>query len=173
MKKLLVALFVLSLSGNIQAQSRGIASVSFDLFPAGDFTAKSTKLIGKISKKIKGSQMVLTAKNIKVPIKSLDSGIALRDEHLQKRLNPKKSKYITLVSGTAKMKKNAKSGTGTGTFMINGVKKKLPFKVAKVTGDSVTVDLMMKMTDFKLSKASYAGIGVKDQIAVSATIPLK
>ena len=116
MKKLFL-LFLLST--NLYGGPSKKLEVYVDLWPAGDFVAISTRVRGKVFKK--GTKY--TANNIRIPVISIDTGIDLRNTHLQQRLKadtvPKTN--ITLIEASGE------NGKGFATFLVNGIKQTVPF----------------------------------------------
>jgi len=60
------------------------------LFPVGSFEVKSSELIGTGTRKVNR----FTASELKVPVKSLVSGISLRDTHMREHLLEKEHPYV-------------------------------------------------------------------------------
>ena len=146
------------------AISAAYASVSaqIELSPIGSFTAKSAKVRGKVVKKDDGS---LFARKISVPVESFKTGINLRDDHLVKRFGGHKRIVI----------KNAKGndGKGVATLKMNGVTKKdVPFTF-KEQDTKVSVSLKVSLSEFQIQDINYQGIGVKDQVEITAELPKK
>ena len=81
MRLFLKLALVVSLSTSF-AFAKGNVVVDIELSPAGSFQAKSKKVKGKVVKE--GGKLV--ASKLKVSVKSLKTGIEMRDEHLKKRL---------------------------------------------------------------------------------------
>ena len=152
--------FVLSFAAI--AESKGV-NISVALSPAGSFQIKSSKVKGKV---IKGADGKITANNLRVSIKSLKTGIELRDEHLQKRLEPKIDKKIEVVKAIGK------NGKGRGIIKIKGISKKFSFEYKEV-GKFVKASFKLSLKEFKISGLSYMGVGVEDVVDVEAVIPIK
>lgn len=160
MKNLLLSL-LLVLSFSVYAAKKGV-DVTVNLSPAGSFHVESTKIKGKLIKKGKG----YTAKEIYVKVKTLKTGIDLRDDHMKKRLNPKKHPKI-VVSGVV-----AKGGKGKGNIKIKGIKK--PFKFTyDVSGKIMKAKFKLDLSKFKVKDLKYMGVGAKKIVEVKANIPIK
>jgi hypothetical protein len=164
MKK--AALFTLLLSlltlNAFAADSKGI-TVDVGLSPAGSFQIKSTKVKGKM---VKSSDGMIRAEKLKVSIKSLKSGLDLRDEHMAQRLESKTHKKIEIVKAIGK------SGKGKGIIKIKGVSKKFSFTY-KEAGKFIKAKFKLSLKSFKIKDLTYLGVGAKDVVTVSATVPLK
>lgn len=144
------------------AKTKKSVVVDIQLSPAGSFQAKSTKVKGKVVKQ--GG--ILVAKKIKVSVKSLKTGIDMRDKHLQKRLISKKNTKIEIV------KASGSNGKGKGIIKIKGIKKPFSFTY-KENGPSITAKFTLKLKDFNITDVSYMSVGVKDTVKIIATVPLK
>ena len=88
--KILFVSFVLfvSLVSSAIASTKNL-SIDVALSSAGSFTITSSKIKGKVYFDSNGE---ISAKNIKVPVKTLKTGIELRDNHLKKSLAMKKTR---------------------------------------------------------------------------------
>jgi polyisoprenoid-binding protein YceI len=159
MKKIILSLFVLT-SFSALAESKLLLNVN--LTPAGSFQAISENIKGDLVKK-KG---VLTASEIKIPIKSFKTGIDLRDEHLWKHLNYNQfnSANLTNLKG--------ENGKASASLEVAGVK--LPVSIDyKEKGGTMIGTFKVKAHDFKLPDADYMGIGVEDEVLGEVTMPFK
>lgn len=138
-----------------------VAKIDVQLSPAGSFEAQG-KVVGSL-KKIKG---MLVGKNIRVPIKSLETGIELRDSHLQKRLRSKR------VSSVAVLKAKGKGGKGIGIISVKGIKRKFKFTY-KLKGKVAHCQFKLSLKKFKIQDISYLGVGVVDEVTIKAEVPVK
>jgi polyisoprenoid-binding protein YceI len=162
MKKVTILTLVLTLLMSFSAFAKKEATAVIELSPAGSFEAKTKKIKGKVKKK--GGKY--TAKKITIKVKSLKTGIELRDDHLQKRLNPKKHPKIFIKNAVGK------NGKGKALLEMNGIKKKINFTF-KDKKKYVEVDFKFRLKDYKIKDVSYMGIGVQDVVKVKALVPLK
>lgn len=146
-----------------EAQSKsGKIEVDVELFPGGSFTAKSDQVIGKGVK----SGSSFSANEVKVPVKSIKTGIDLRDEHLQKKLEADKHPHITVS------KISASGGKGTAKIKIMDTVKEVHFTYKDEGDHTATAEFELNLKDFKkISGISYQGFGVEDVVKVRATIP--
>lgn len=134
------------------------------LSPYGSVEIYSTEIDGEIF--YKNGSKEIGALDLSVPVKSLDSGIALRNEHIHKYLNQKKHPEI-LMSDLS-----IKGGKGQGKITINGVTKKISFVVKESKKRFHTV-LKLNTQKFKLAKAKFFHIGVDPDIKVFVDIEKK
>lgn len=135
-------------------------SVTVPLSPAGEFTLKSKKIVGKLKKK--GSSYSAAA--LKTPISSLKTGIKLRDKHTQERLGAPKEKFVTVKDI------KIKDGKGTAHIVVNKVSKPLSFE-AEEEGDQVKVKFTLKPSDFNLKDIRYMNVGVEDEVEAEILVP--
>lgn len=136
--------------------------IEVELFPAGDFTIKSSDIRGSI--KEKGD--IFYTKKLLIPVKALNSGISLRDKHMRKRLHAKK--YPAIVVRNAK----GKNGKGVGYIEINGVRKKIQFEFEK-NSSGVEVEFDLSLKDFNIKDIDYKLVKVEDKVSIKAEVPLK
>ncbi len=161
MKKIFfVSLLTLLFSSGLLAKG---VTVFIDLSPAGSFEAKAKSIKGKAI--VKGDKVV--AENLTVSVKKLKTGLDLRDEHLQKKLNRKKFPKIKMVKAVGK------GGKGTALFDIRGVKGKVPFTYKKVNSKYMKADFKINLKKFKFEGIKYMGVGVKDNVRIEAFIRYK
>ena len=160
MKKLIIIL-LLTTSIAALAAEKGV-DITVNLTPLGSFHVKSSKLKGKLIQKGKG----FIGKEFYVKIKTMKTGIDLRDDHMKKRLSPKKHPKI-IVTGV-----KASGGKGVGRISIKGIKK--PFKFTyKVAGKIMKANFKLNLEHFKIKDLSYMGVGAKKIVDVKANIPIK
>ena len=156
--------FLLTLLFVISARAQGPnVKISVSLSPAGDFVAETENVIGNA---VLGDNGVVEASNIRVDVKSLKSGISLRDNHMiNKYLEAAKYPEVILKIGKGSANKGeailvikGKEGKVSGTYATNSQFLKAEFKI--------------KLSDFGITDINYKGIGVEDEIKVVAVVPL-
>ena len=137
--------------------------VSVKITPAGSFKAETKDVTGQVT--VKGGEV--QADKIVVSLKNLDSGIALRDNHMKnKYLEVAKFPEAILTMG------KGKGGQGTGTIKIKGIEK--PVKgTYQVKGAVVEANFDLKISDFGITGVKYMGAGVGDTIQLAVSIPVK
>lgn len=146
---------------DLYAQETALVSAAITLTPAGEFTATSPKVMGKLT--TDGARLV--AKEIAVPIDSLTTGIDLRDEHLRKRLGWPDVKTV-VVRDVAIARDE-----GKGVLVLNKVTKPISFKVTNRDKDALTVTFPLSLNDFDIKNIRYLNVGVQDEVVVTATVP--
>lgn len=161
MKNFILAITLLFTFNVLAADSKGV-DVTVNLSPAGSFHIQSKKVKGKLNKK--GD--TFTAKELSVKIKSLKTGIELRDDHMKKRLAPEKHPSI-IVSDVI-----AKNGKGKGKITIKGIKKAFSFNY-KTNAKLMMADFTLDLNHFKVKDLKYMGVGAKNIVHVKANIPIK
>ncbi|MGZ3770136.1 MAG: YceI family protein [Bdellovibrio sp.] len=139
-------------------------SVTVDvvLNPMGDFKAKTADVKGEAT--VKGDEV--TAKNIVVNLKSLKTGLELRDKHTQKYLDTKTYPEAVLVSATGK------GGKGKGKIKIRGVEKDVD-GTYNVEGKTLKADFKLSIADFGIKDINYMGVGVEEQVTIHVAVPIK
>lgn len=136
--------------------------VTVKLSPVGSYVAKTSSVDGSatlVGEKVK-------ATNIKVLVKTLKTGIELRDKHTIERLQADKFPEIILVSG------EGENGKGKGIIKIKGIEKTVEGTYS-VEGSDVKATFKLSLKDFGIEKIKYLGIGVKDEVEVKVQIPIK
>lgn len=157
--KFLISL-MLVLSVNVFAQN---ISADVELFPAGDFTAKSSGLTGYMVKK---DGKLLLGTPLKVKVDSFDSGLSLRNTHMKKYMGEKKQPIIIVKKAAGK------GGEGVALLGMNGKSNKIKFKYAE-DGKVVKISFSIELSKFGIDDVSYQGVGVEDEVEVKAVVPLK
>lgn len=156
-------LTALALVSSFSALAANKLALNVELSPAGSFTATTDKIKGDVTKNKDGS---VTAKELTVPIKSLKTGIDLRDEHLKKHLGYKEHPQAKLsdIKG--------KDGKATGVLEVAGVKKPIDITYTE-EGNNINAKFKVKASEYKLPTAQYMGVGVEDGIEGEAILPFK
>jgi polyisoprenoid-binding protein YceI len=146
------------------AQSIFAQSLEIDvrLSPAGNFKATTKKIKG--SAKVSGG--AVTAENVLVDLKSITTGISLRDKHLKERLGVEKFPVAKLI------KAEGKGGKGTATIEIKGQKKDVS-GTYEVKSGLLLAQFKMKMSDLGIDDVRYMGVGAKDEVTVMIELPTK
>lgn len=159
--KLLISIVVLTISLNLFAKGKVIATV--ELSPIGSFEVKSSKIRGKITKNSDGS---FSAKKLTVKVSSLKSGIDLRDDHLHKSMLGKKHKKVILTKAVAS------NGKGKAYLEIRGVKRPINFTY-KESDKKLKIAFSINLTKYKFEDISYKGVGVEEKLKITAEVDYK
>jgi len=144
-------------SFNLWAQ----VTVDVVLNPMGNFKAKTESISGNAV--MTGTDV--SAQNIKVDLRTLKTGIELRDKHTQKHLHT--DKYPEAILSIAK----GKNGKGIGRIKINGEEKEIK-GTYKIVGKNLEANFTLNLPDFKITDINYMGVGVEDEVKVHVVIPL-
>lgn len=139
----------------------GKISVKVKLSPAGSFNMDFKDVKGKIKK----SGDSVSAKKISAKVKTLKTGMDLRDKHTKEKLKYKEHSYIKVTDI------KGKKGIGVGTIHIRGIKKKIKFKY-KDKGKIMVTKFPLSLKDFQFKSINYMGVGVTDKVIVTAEIPV-
>ncbi len=141
-----------------RASSVAIAAV---LNPAGDFVAKTEQVTGSAYKTAKG----VAAENIVVDLRNLKTGIELRDKHTKEHLEVGKYPTAKLIKATGE------NGKGSADFEIRGTKVHSNGDY-KIVGSNIEATFKIHLPDVKIANISYHGLGVEDDVTVTAIVPL-
>jgi len=156
MKKLIYFVLVIL---SVSVFPQGSFKAQIELSPVGSFEVKGKRVKGHITK----TGPNYTADKISVSVKSLKSGIDLRDEHMLKRFTSKKI-IITEAKGS--------SGKGECYIEINDIKKKTSFTF-KDSGSKALIQISIKLSDFEFKKLGYLGVKVQDIVKIKAKIDIQ
>ncbi len=159
--KLLIASLILTLGMTSSAFAQQV-TVDITLNPMGDFKAKTSDVKGEAV--VKGDEV--SAQNIVVNMKSLKTGVELRDKHTQKHLETEKFPEAVLISATGK------GGKGKGKIKIRGIEKDIE-GTYKIEGKVLKADFKLNIADFDMKDISYMGVGVEDEVTLHVSIPVK
>jgi len=135
--------------------------VKVGLNPVGSFEMKSDHVEG-MGKKT-GDQY--SAKTIKVAVQSLNTGMSLRDTHMKEKLEGTKYKYI-MVSDI-----KASGGSGTAKITIRNVTKDISFDYKDLGTSRAEATFKLNLKDFEFTGINYKGVGVEDEVEVTARVP--
>lgn len=140
----------------------GSAVVDVTLSPAGSFKAKTADIKGFVTKN--GDEV--SAKNIVVNLKSLKTGIELRDKHTLKYLEVGKYPEAVLISA------KGKGGKGVGKIRIRGIEKDIS-GTYKINGNELQAEFKLNLAEFKITNINYMGAGVDDEVVLHVAVPIK
>jgi polyisoprenoid-binding protein YceI len=163
-------------SQNTWRATGGDVRVTCPMTVGGSFDARTSGLTGSVAASASGQSL---DGSIAVDLRTLDTGIGLRNEHLRER-------YLEVAKGpdfdTATLSQidlngidpGAPQGNGsfTGMLTLHGVKRKVTGAVdvrPAGTGLRIRASFPVALPDFNISKPRYLGIGVKDVVRVEVT----
>lgn len=158
--KLILLLIFITISGNVFAKNK--LSILVTLSPAGQFEANSEKIKGHLIKEKDSFKADL----ISLKLKTLKTGIDLRDEHLWEYLKTKSYPKAVLRNLTGA------SGKASANLEVNGVKKDVQMTYTEEK-NLVHAVLNLKASEFNLPPKSYFGVGVEDQVQIKVTLTFK
>ena len=156
------ALLIASLLFSISAMAKDApVVVKVELKPIGSFEATTASVIGKGKK----NKDVFEAKEVKIPVATLKTGMSLRDDHMKDYLKFKEHKFI--------IAKNIKAtkGTGTADLEIKGITKPVKFTYKELGPKSAQASFKVNLKNYEISGINYKGVGVQDEVEITATIP--
>ena len=127
----------------------GEVQIIAKLIPGGTIELESDKLLGQLIY----NKTTYYSRKLFIDVKTLKSGIELRDQHLHKYLINNGSPVVYLED----VKIDKKSLKGQGLLKLNNVKKLIKFKVQRKKKYLFT-SFNINKVDFKLPIARYMGI---------------
>lgn len=137
-------------------------SVDVKLSPAGSFKAETSKVQGFAYKKGNG----VAAENVLIDLKSIKTGIGLRDKHTRERLMVEKFPQAKLI------KAEGQNGKGTATIEIKGIKQEVT-GTYKVQGNMLQASFPVNLTNLEIKDVRYMGVGVKETVVINVNLPLQ
>jgi len=144
---------------SIKAQTVGFR---VNLSPVGSFQAESSQVKGKVQK----SADVFKASDVILSLDTLKTGLELRDSHMKKKyFEIEKFPNATLSAA------EGKDGKFKAQLEIHGIKKEIQ-GTYEVKENLIKANFKTKMSDFSIPKASYLGVGAKDEVEVEITLPV-
>jgi polyisoprenoid-binding protein YceI len=153
---------------------QGDVRVMCPMTVGGSFDAKTTALRGSVT--ASASHSPAFEGSLAVDLRTLDTGISLRNEHLRgKYLEVDKApgfdKAILSEIDLKGLNPDAPDGKGafTGSLMLHGVKKTVtgPVEVRKAgTSLRVKASFPVNLSDYNIPEPRYLGIGVKNTVQV-------
>lgn len=163
MIKFIFVFLFLSLANFAFAQDNTVKAY-FVLNPMGDFIGTMKVISGNVTLqdgKFKG-------KNIVVDLKSLSTGMELRDDHAKnKYLDIKKYPTATLLEavgangvGKARIKVRDKESLVNGTYKVSS------------SGKNLKAEFKIKLSSFGIAEVNFKGIGVEDEVRVEVIVPV-
>lgn len=161
--RLFNAILFSCLTLSIPAMAQPKVEFDVELNPAGDFTARTTSVKGFA---VKLSDKEVEARNISVDLKTLDTGIGLRNEHTLKHLDAKNHPEAILV------KAKGKNGQGIGILKIKGIEKKIK-GIYKINNNELHAEFKIQLEDYDIKNISYKGIGVSNEVKLRVSVPLQ
>lgn len=138
------------------------ATVDVNLTPAGSFKGKTSDVKGFAT--MKGDE--IQAQNIIVNLRSLKTGVELRDKHTLKHLDVQKFPEAVLLVG------KGKGGKGLGKIKIRGIEKQVAGTYT-VSGNELNAEFKLNLPDFKITGIKYMGVGVEDEVVLHVSVPIK
>ena len=155
----------LLLSVSALAQQKGV-KVAVTLFPAGDFVAQTSDVTG-FAEIVSPTEV--KASNIKINLKSLKTGMDLRDDHAKnKYLDVNKYPEAILMSATGK------NGKGSGVLKMRNKESKIEGTYTLLAGNKfLKAEFKTKLSEYDIKEINYKGVGVDDEIKVEVIVPVQ
>lgn len=140
----------------------------------GSFDTKTSEVKGTLITDDTGKQMI--SAEVSVPVKSLDSGMSMRNDHMQNTYL-EAAKFPDIVFSFKDAKLDFQSGTShvvPGEFTIHGVKKPITVD-AKVTRSSdkkveVKAQFPLNILDYGIEQPKFAVVKMEPTIQVDVDL---
>lgn len=135
--------------------------IAVTLSPAGSYVARAKVTSGSWYQTPDGG---VAAKDVTVDLKSLNTGITLRDKHTKERLKVSEHPEAKL------QKASGKDGQGTATLALRG--QTLDVKgTYEIIDNKLVAKFPVNIKELGINDAKYMGVGVKDVVNVTLEIP--
>jgi hypothetical protein len=106
------------------------------------------------------------AKGVVIDMRSITTGISLRDKHTKEHLMVDKYPQARLIRAIGK------DGKGKAQIEVKGIKTVVSGTYA-INGDELVAHFPMTLSSVDIKNVKYMGVGVKDEVMVNITLPLK
>ncbi|MGZ3722044.1 MAG: YceI family protein [Bdellovibrionales bacterium] len=140
----------------------GAVAVDVNLSPAGSFKAETEQVQGFAYKTPTG----IAAENVIIDMKSLKTGVSLRDKHTKEHLLVEKFPQAKLLKAIGK------DGKGEALVEIMGHKQKVKGTYT-IVGNNLKAQFPVHLPDVDIKGVRYMGIGVKDEVMINVTLPIQ
>ncbi len=162
MRILVVGISILLGLVSVEAHAAGKIELHVSLSPVGSFVGKSENVSGQISLLPDSS---IAGSNIGVSLDTFTTGIGLRDKHM-KETYFETQKFPSAVASIVQ----AANGKFKANLKIRETEKVIE-GTYKISGSDVQLEFQTRMSDFKIKKASYMGVGAENEVKVVALVP--
>lgn len=161
--------FLVSLLALAATSARaGELSFKVTLSPAGSFVASSSSLAGEVTR----SGVRYLATEISLELSSLKTGIELRDKHMIQN-------YFEAARFPKAVLRNVSGAEGRfkGELTLHGRTQAIEGKFepkSRASGpELVEATFNTTLSAFGIKEASYMGVGVEDEVEVTAILPVR
>lgn len=143
-------------------------SFKVTLNPMGSFMAQSKEMLGDAVATASGFE----ASEVSLVIDSLKTGIELRDKHMNQNYFESKKFPKAIVKGA-----KGENGAFKAQLTVHGktqpIEGKYDLRGGPTGPNWIEVRFMTKLSDFSIEEPSYMGVGVEDEVEVTALVPVR
>jgi polyisoprenoid-binding protein YceI len=138
----------------------------------GSFEARTKSVTGEVAP---SNQRGTVAGAVKIDLKTLETGISLRDRHMRSNyLEVEKGPQFAVATfDNIRLEKLDGKTNFSGTLMLHGQRKKVS-GVADVQQRGghlrVQAQFPIRVSEFRIPAPTYLGVGVRDEIQVKVTL---
>jgi hypothetical protein len=157
-----IIIAVLLVSSQFAFAGGANVGVDVSLSPAGGFKAETDKVQGFAYKTPTG----IAAENVLIDMKTLKTGVSLRDKHTKEHLLVDKFPQAKLVKAIGK------GGKGEAIVEIMGKQQKVKGTYT-IEGNVLKAQFPIHLPDVNIKGIRYMGIGVKDEVVVNVQLPIQ
>lgn len=149
----------------------GQITVDVSLSPAGSFKIEIPSVQGGAV--VRGDQVM--AQNVVADLRTLKTGIALRDSHTKQRLGVEPDRSVASSAPGfphAKLiRAVGKNGKGKALIEIKGQRKEFS-GTYEIKGDRLIGEFSVHLPDLNITGVKYMGVGVRDDVTVTVNLPV-
>ena len=177
--RIVVSAFIVfaAFSGTVRAAdsykiSGADVTIVCPLTVGGSFEARTKSVTGQVAP---ASQRGTVAGTVKIDLKTLETGISLRDRHMRSNyLEVQKGPQFAVATfDNIRVDKLDGKTKFSGTLLLHGQRKNVS-GVADVQqrGGQLRVQAQfpIRVSEFQIPKPTYLGVGVRDEIQVKVTL---
>lgn len=165
MKKFVTLSLIIFSTSLLASSVRPKLTVDVSLSPAGSFQITSERIRGRVYETQDGK---IEAKNVKVLVRSLETGITLRDNHLREKLGLVDDEEASVMLLEA-YGENAK---GTAKLKVKGKIQEVPFIYKKLDERFGEATFSLNLDQFGITGISYMNVGVENKVDVTVVMPV-
>lgn len=157
---------------------RGEVKILVPLKPGGAFAATTPSLGGTLT--LEGSKPVRLLGDASIDLSTIDTGIALRNQHLRdnylevgKGEGYNKAVLSDILVADAAGETFDGTSAFTGTMLLHGVKRQVAGTVeihSEGTSRRVRAEFPLILTDFAVAPPEYLGVGVGSKLLVKVSL---
>ncbi len=163
----MVGLLAAGLTSALAAEQAPLLRFKVSLSPTGSFIAKSSQLQGSVRASGKGYE----SGEVSIELMTLKTGIDLRDRHMIQNYFEAAKHPRAVVTGVS-----AQGGKFKAQLALHGktrpIEGKYEYRGGPTGPNWIEATFTTRLSDFDIEEPSYMGVGVEDEVEVTALVPM-